>query len=61
LTVLEVVALNVIVPVLLQTVLAVVDQLPDTARVGLVPVANVTVPALTVRSRQVNPPVIVTV
>ena len=52
---------NVIVPVLFQTVPATKDILPDTARVGVVPVAKVTVPADTVISKQVNVPVIVTV
>jgi hypothetical protein len=53
--------LNVIVPVLFHTVLAASDILPDTASVGVVPVAKVTVPADTVISKQVNAPVIVTV
>ena len=56
-----VVELNVIVPVLVQTVPATNDIDPDIARVGVVPVANVTVPADTVMFRQANAPVIVTV
>jgi len=56
-----VVALNVMVPVLLHTVPASKDIDPLIASVGLVPVANVTVPADTVISRQVKAPVIVTV
>jgi hypothetical protein len=53
--------LNVIAPVLDQTVPATKDILPDTARVGVVPVAKVTVPADTVISKQSKAPVIVTV
>lgn len=53
--------LRVIRPVLFHTVPASNDILPDTASVGVVPVANVTVPADTVISKQVNAPVIVTV
>ena len=49
------------VPVLLHTVPASKDIDPLIASVGLVPVANVTVPADTVISRQVKAPVIVTV
>ena len=56
-----VVALNVTVPVALHTAPAISDIDPLTANVGPVPVANVTVPADTVMSRQVNAPVIVTV
>jgi len=56
-----VVELNVIAPVLDQTVPASSDILPDTESVGVVPVANVTVPDDTVISKQVNAPVIVTV
>jgi hypothetical protein len=55
------VALNVIAPVELQTVAATSDMEPLMASVGLVPVANVTVPADTVMSRQSRAPVIVTV
>jgi hypothetical protein len=56
-----VVALNVTGPVALQTVPAISDIEPLMANVGDVPVANVTVPADTVISRQVNAPVQVTV
>jgi hypothetical protein len=56
-----VVELNVIVPVLLQTVAATKDMPPEMASVGVVPVANVTVPADTVMLKQVSAPVIVTV
>lgn len=56
-----VVLLKVIVPVLLHTVPALKFIEPETASVGAVPVANVTVPAETVISRQVKAPVIVTV
>lgn len=56
-----VVALNVIATVELHTVPASSDIDPLIASVGVVPVANVTVPADTVMSRQVNAPVIVTV
>jgi len=56
-----VVALNVIGPVLFHTVPAINDMDPLTASVGPVPELNVTVPAETVRSRQVNPFVMVTV
>ena len=56
-----VVELNVMVPVLLHTVAATIDQEPEIANVGVVPVANVTVPALTVKSRHNKAPVIVTV
>jgi hypothetical protein len=56
-----VVELNVIVPVLLQTVAATNDMLPEMANVGVVPVANVTVPADTVMLKQAKAPVIVTV
>ena len=59
--VLAVVAVNVIVPVLLQTVPAIVDQLPETVSVGVVPVANVTTPADTVIFAHASAPVIVTV
>lgn len=56
-----VVALNVIAPVLLQTVPATNDIEPVTANVGVVPVAKVTTPALTVISKHSKAPVIVTV
>ena len=56
-----VVELNVIVPVLFQTVAASKDISPEIASVGPVPVANVTVPADTVILKQANAPVIVTV
>jgi hypothetical protein len=56
-----VVALNVIAPPELHTVPASKDIEPLIANVGAVPVANVTVPADTVISRQVNAPVQVTV
>ena len=56
-----VVELNVIVPVLLQTVPAIKLIPPEIASVGVVPVANVTVPADTVILKQANAPVIVTV
>jgi hypothetical protein len=56
-----VVELNVIPPVLLHTVPATNDMLPETANVGVVPVANVTTPADTVISKHNNAPVIVTV
>jgi hypothetical protein len=56
-----VVALNVIVPVVGQRVPAISDIDPLIANVGVVPSANVTVPADTVISRQVNAPVQVTV
>lgn len=56
-----VVALNVIVPLALHTVPAAKDMEPLIANVGDVPVANVTVPADTVMSKQVNAPVQVTV
>ena len=52
---------NVIVPVLLHTVPANKDMEPRTFSVGDVPVANVTVPADTVMSRQAKAPVMVTV
>jgi hypothetical protein len=52
--------LNVVSPVVDHNVPATKDILPDTVRVGVVPVAKVTVPADTVISRQVNAPVIVT-
>jgi len=55
------VALKVIVPVLLHTVPAIRDIEPLTASVGVVPVANVTVPADTVISKHLSTPVIVTV
>ena len=55
------VAVNVTAPVAFQTVPATVDQLPATVSVGVVPVANVTVPVLTVISKQANAPVMVTV
>ena len=55
------VELNVIVPVLFQTVAATKDIPPEMANVGVVPVANVTVPADTVILKQANAPVIVTV
>ena len=48
-------------PVLVHTVPANNDIEPATASVGAVPVANVTVPALTVILLHVNEPVIVTV
>jgi len=56
-----VVAVNVTAPVIDHTVSAIVDQFPATVRVGVVPCAKVTVPAETVRLRQANAPVIVTV
>ena len=56
-----VVELNVMAPVLLQTVPAIKLIPPETASVGVVPVANVTVPADTVILKQANAPVIVTV
>ena len=56
-----VVELNVTSPVLLHTVPANSDIEPRMFSVGDVPVANVTVPADTVMSRQVKPPVMVTV
>ena len=56
-----VVELNVMGPVLLHTVPAINDIEPRTSSVGVVPVANVTVPADTVMSRQANAPVMVTV
>ena len=56
-----VVALNVMAPVELHTVPATKDIEPLIANVGVVPDANVTVPADTVISRQVNAPVQVTV
>jgi hypothetical protein len=56
-----VVDVNVTRPVEFQTVPAIVDQLPLTFNVGVVPVAKVTTPALTVMLRQANAPVIVTV
>ena len=59
--VLDVVAVNVTAPVILHTVPAIVDRLPATLKVGVVPVASVTVPALTVMSKQASAPVIVTV
>ena len=59
--VLAVVALKVIVPVELQTVPEESDIDPLIASVGVVPVANVTVPAETVMFWQRSPPVIVTV
>ena len=52
---------NVIVPLELHTVPATSDMEPRTFNVGNVPVANVTVPADTVMSRQANAPVMVTV
>jgi hypothetical protein len=52
---------NVILPVELHTVPANSDMEPRTFSVGDVPVANVTVPADTVMSRQAKAPVIVTV
>lgn len=55
------VELNVIVPVLLHTVPANSDMEPRMFNVGDVPVANVTVPADTVMSRQAKAPVMVTV
>jgi hypothetical protein len=55
------VELNVIVPGLFQTVLALKLIEPEIANVGLAPSANVTVPAETVMSRHVNAPVIETV
>ena len=55
------VELNVIVPVLDQTVPAIKLIPPEMASVGVVPVANVTVPADTVMLKQVSAPVIVTV
>jgi hypothetical protein len=59
--VLAVVDVNVTAPVVFQTVPTIVLQLPATVNVGVVPVAKVTKPALTVISRQFNAPVIVTV
>ena len=56
-----VVALNSIAAVLLHAVPASKDIDPLIASVGLVPVANVTVPADTVMSRHSKAPVIVTV
>ena len=56
-----VVELKVIVPVMLHTVPAISDIDPRIPREGVVPVANVTVPADTVMSRQFNAPVMVTV
>lgn len=56
-----VVELNVMGPVLLHTVPVTNDMEPRISIDGVVPVANVTVPADTVMSRQVKPPVIVTV
>jgi len=53
--------LNVMAPVLDQTVLAIKLIPPEMASVGVVPVANVTVPADTVILKQANAPVIVTV
>ncbi len=55
------VELNVIAPVLLHTVPANSVMEPRTFNVGDVPVANVTVPADTVMSRQFKAPVMVTV
>ena len=52
---------NVIAPVELHTVPASKDIDPRTSSVGDVPVANVTVPAETVMSRQAKAPVMVTV
>ena len=59
--VLDVVAVKVTVPVVFHTVPAMVDQLPATLSVGVVPFWKVTVPALTVISKQFSAPVIVTV
>jgi hypothetical protein len=60
-TVLAVVAVNVTVPVLFQTVLESIAILLATDKVGVVPVLKVTVPPVeTVISRQANAPVIVT-
>ena len=56
-----VVALKVIVPLEVHTVPASSDIEPRTFSVGDVPVANVTVPADTVMSRQAKAPVMVTV
>jgi hypothetical protein len=56
-----VVELNVMGPVLLHTVPANNDMEPRISIAGDVPVANVTVPADTVMSRQVSAPVMVTV
>jgi hypothetical protein len=56
-----VVELNVSAPVELHTVPAINDIEPRTSSVGDVPVANVTVPADTVISRQAKAPVMVTV
>jgi len=56
-----VVELNVIAPVELHTVPANSVMEPRMFNVGDVPVANVTVPADTVMSRQANAPVMVTV
>jgi hypothetical protein len=53
--------LNVIPPLLFQIVPAISVMEPDTVSEGVVPVANVTVPAETVISRQARAPVIVTV
>jgi hypothetical protein len=52
---------NVIAPVELHTVPATNDIEPRMFSVGEVPVANVTVPAETVMSRQARAPVMVTV
>jgi len=52
---------NVIAPVEFHTVPANKDIEPRTSSVGVVPVANVTVPADTVISRQAKAPVMVTV
>jgi len=59
--VLAVVEVNVTVPVEFQTVPAMVDQLPATVNVGVVPVAKVTVPFVTFKFKQFNAPVMVTV
>jgi len=56
-----VVELNVIVPVDVHVVVDVKDILPETANVGVVPVANVQPVTEVVNDRQVNAPVIVTV
>ena len=56
-----VVALKVTTPVELHAVPAIIDIDPDTARVGDVPAAKVTVPADTVMFKQSKAPVIVTV
>jgi hypothetical protein len=57
----DVVEVNVVVPVLLHTVPVDRDILPATLSVGVVPSANVTVPAETVKLRQASAPVMVTV